>query len=87
MDKEILALDLYNSLEYACKDLDIKLPEDISVKAKKYRKIIDDLIKNNKSIPKDKIEEIQDFADMVEVLLLHNVRNRMLCYKGVGNKY
>ncbi len=50
------------------------LPKDSFKKAQEYKKIIEDFAHNNINVSKEKVEEIQDFTDTIEVLLLQRVR-------------
>ncbi len=70
----LIAFELYNSLKISARHINLTLPEDISKKARKYRKLIEDLKNEALEISPEKIEEIQDFANDIEVLLLHRVR-------------
>jgi len=70
----LIAFELYNSLKISARHINLTLPEDISKKAREYRKLIEDLKNEGVKIPPEKIEEIQDFTDDIEVLLLHRAR-------------
>lgn len=70
----LIAFELYNSLKISARHINLTLPEDISKKAREYRKLIEDLKNEDVKIPHEKIEEIQDFTDDIEVLLLHRAR-------------
>ncbi len=63
---------LYESLNAS----EMKLPVDIHERAAEYRKLLEDLLHHGKEIPESKIEEIQDFADTIEVSLLKSAREK-----------
>ncbi len=71
---DIIAFELYETLNFSIKLCNRDLPEDTFKKAQEYKKIIDNLIHNNITVSKEKVEEIQDFTDTIEVLLLQRVR-------------
>ena len=74
-EDRLTAFELYNSLNISAKHIEkLSLPEDTPQKASEYRKLIEDLKDKGIEIPPDKIEEIQDFTDTIEVLLLHRAR-------------
>ncbi len=63
---------LYESLNAS----GVQLPADIRERAAEYRKLLEDLLQHGKKIPESKIEEIQDFADDIEVALLKSAREK-----------
>ncbi len=63
---------LYESLNAS----GMQLPADICERAAEYQKLLEDLLHHGKKIPVSKIEEIQDFADDIEVALLKSAREK-----------